>query len=278
MRSLTNDKKNIDNQLFVANAKPNLLMSDKLKTPGLNLISENQLRMIKILQLINFGINRFYKLFKGMSDFEKDQLARTNRYSNNLNNKSIGLNNKNLKIFGDKINNVGSGFSNLGSAANSIPAGGGTGGVDAGDIMTLVGGIGGKGGGAAALGGKAAAAAGTVALVAYAANLGYGAYKGWNNAHELVGKKPENVTTKDKISAASATLLSHATLGFIDPKTIYDWQHSFGGPKHAVSFKGELSEATKKQQARYEREVDKAKRVEEAFDASARTSIISISS
>ena len=145
--------------------------------------------------------------------------------------------------------------------------------------MVLLVASGGKGGGAAALGGgSVAAAAGTVAMAAYVANLGYGAYKGWNNAGELVGKDPENVTTEDKIAAASASLLSSATLGLVDAKTIYDWQHNYsGGANYAGSFKGESSETAKKHQAQYQRELDKAKRVEEAFDASARTSIINIS-
>ena len=54
------------------------------------------------------------------------------------------------------------------------------------------------------------------------AGMGLGAFEGWNDAGNIVGKDPDKLTTGDKIEGAAYGAASALTLGLVDPKTIRD--------------------------------------------------------
>lgn len=54
------------------------------------------------------------------------------------------------------------------------------------------------------------------------AGMGMGAFSGWNDAGNIVGKDADSLTTADKIEGAAYGAASALTLGLVDPKTIRD--------------------------------------------------------
>lgn len=62
------------------------------------------------------------------------------------------------------------------------------------------------------------------------AGMGLGAFEGWNDAGNIVGKDPSQLTTGDKIEGAAYGAASALTFGLVDPKTIRD------GTQAAVKF------------------------------------------
>ena len=60
-----------------------------------------------------------------------------------------------------------------------------------------------------------------VGLAITAGMAAFDAYKGWNNAAEISGKNPEDVTTGDKVKSAAASALSGLTFGLVDSQTMF---------------------------------------------------------
>lgn len=52
------------------------------------------------------------------------------------------------------------------------------------------------------------------------ATMGIGAFEGWNDAGNIVGKDADSLTTADKMEGAAYGAASALTFGLVDPKTI----------------------------------------------------------